>query len=270
MATAMPTANNPLNACWTLSRRTNRRTKTTRAQASAAQMPVPRPSRALATMNATVGRVASTMPRQPPSCSSTRCRSKVSGRGSPPPSGAAALPVAVTAVSPGSLSAGVSGPILSTSGAGPRSAGAQLVPGVVDDPLAVDGGEPPAGGEGAAGLDARDAPAAQPHEGDRAGAVEQLGLEGRDGLARGVDHGLETTGHLHDRALAARDHRLAAGAGGLGAQFLGVDRRVVGGQSLQRPRQPAGGTGLSHVLSSLRSSTTCRQCSAPCVTSQAP
>src|SRR5689334_18816886 len=50
----------------------------------------------------------------------------------------------------------------------------------------------------------------------------------------------------HERALAAGDHRLAAGAGRVGAQLLGVDRVVVGGQALQRPRQPAGGTGLGH------------------------
>ena len=42
------------------------------AAATAAQMPTRRPPMPLATMNAMVGSVASTMPRQPPSWSSTR------------------------------------------------------------------------------------------------------------------------------------------------------------------------------------------------------
>ncbi len=81
MATAMPTANSPLTACWTLSRRSSRSRNTRTAAASAAQIPVRSPSIELATMNAIVGKVASSIPRQPPSCSSTRCRSNVSVAG---------------------------------------------------------------------------------------------------------------------------------------------------------------------------------------------
>src|SRR3712207_5309205 len=103
-------------------------------------MPVRRPPTALATMNATVGSEASTMPRQPPSCSSTRCRSKVG-------------PEAASRPSPAGTSVTR------------RSPGAQLVPGVVDDLPAVEGGEATAGGQPAPRLDAGDAPAAQPHEG---------------------------------------------------------------------------------------------------------
>ena len=47
--------------------------------------------------------------------------------------------------------------------------------------------------------------------------------------------------------------RLAAGAGGLGPQLLGVDGVLVGGQSLQRPRQPARRSGLGHRSSVIRS-----------------
>ena len=76
MATATPTANSPLTACCTLCRRTSRRPKISSAATSAAQIPGRSPPIPLATMKARVGTVASTMPRQPPSCSSTRCRSK--------------------------------------------------------------------------------------------------------------------------------------------------------------------------------------------------
>ena len=78
MATAIATPNSPLTACWTLSRRTSRSAKTTSAQPSAAQMPAHSPATPLATMKAIVGTEASTMPRHPPSWSSTSCRSNLS------------------------------------------------------------------------------------------------------------------------------------------------------------------------------------------------
>src|SRR3954454_20839338 len=177
MATATPTANSPLTACWTLSRRTSRRTNTRAAAPTAAQMPVRRPFSALATMKATVGRVASSMPRQPPSCSSTRWRSKekpgASGGAvvSDPPlwSALPASSTVLTRASPGLPDPGALRPGLCTIGGG--SAGAELVPGVVNDPFALDGGEPPAGGHAAPGLDPRDPPPSQPDQRHRAAAV---------------------------------------------------------------------------------------------------
>src|SRR3954449_8603176 len=256
MATATPTAISPLNACCTLSRRTRRSTKTTSAAPTAAQMPVRRPPSELATMKAIVGRLASTMPRQPPSCSMTRWRSNVRGAAcAPVGSGAAGAgpsgrsPGALIAVSPGTSVAGASPLALSTSSDG--SAGAEFVPGVVDDPLAVEGGEPAAGSEGAAGLDAGDTPPAEPDQGDRPGTVEEFGLQSGNGLARGVDHRLQAAGHGDDGALAARDQGLAAGAGRLGAELLRIDGLVIGGEPLQGARQPAGRSGLRHVPSSL-------------------
>src|SRR5215210_4939191 len=186
MATATATANRPLTACCTLSRRTSRSTNTRTAATPAAQMPGASPPRELPTTMAIVGRVASTIPRQPPSCSSTRCRSN---SGPDPGSSSAGSPVgscaAVTGGSP-SLSAGRCG------AAGDRqpSPGAQLVPGVVDDPLALGVGEAAPRGEGAAGFDAGNPAATEPDEGDRAGAVEQLRLQGGHGLPGCVDHRL--------------------------------------------------------------------------------
>src|SRR3954452_21562354 len=257
MATAMPTANSPLTACCTLSRRTSRSTNTTSAAPSAAQTPVRRPPRELATMKAIVGRVASTMPRQPPSCSSTRWRSNPRGAPDCAPSPSGAVDADPSARSPGALIA--ASPVISVAGASPRalstssegSARAELVPGVVDDPLAVEGGEPATGGERAAGLDAGDPAAAEPDQGDRPGAVEELGLQGGDGLARGVDHRLQPAGHGHQGSLATGHQRLAAGTGRLRAELLRVDRLVVRGQPLQGARQPAGRSGLRHVLSPL-------------------
>src|SRR3954452_5916827 len=257
MATATPTAICPLNACCTLSRRTRRSTKITSATPSAAQMPVRRPPSELATMKAIVGRLASTMPRQTPSCSMTRWRSNVRGAPACAPVGSGAAgagpsgrsPGALIAVSPGTSVAGVSPLALSTSSDG--SAGAEFVPGVVDDPLAVEGGEPAAGSEGAAGLDARDPPPAEPDQGDRPGTVEEFGLQRGNGLARGVDHRLQAAGHGDDGALAARDQGLAAGAGRLGAELLRIDGLVIGGEPLQGARQPAGRSDLRHVPSSL-------------------
>src|SRR5829696_5737340 len=249
MATATPTANRPLTACCTLSRRTSRSPKITTATPRADQMPARRPPMPLATMNAMVGTVASTMPRRPPSWSSTMCRSKTTPGSLDSPS-----PVALTRL-PHVAAAGGCPPARScprrprgrrAPGGGLRSAGAQLVPGVVDDALAVEGGEPAAGGERAPRLDARDAPAAQPDQRHGAGAVEELRLERRHGLPRGVDHRLQPPGHRHDGTLAAGAERLAAGARRLGAQFLGIDRLLVGGQSLKSPRQPADRTGLGH------------------------
>src|SRR3954468_19258947 len=273
MATATPTAISPLNACCTLSRRTRRSTKTTSAAPTAAQMPVRRPPSELATMKAIVGRLASTMPRQPPSCSMTRWRSNVRGAAcAPVGSGAAGAgpsgrsPGALIAVFHGHAGAGASrvalvpgAPVSSVPGASPLalstssdgSAGAEFVPGVVDDPLAVEGGEPAAGSEGAAGLDAGDTPPAEPDQGDRPGTVEEFGLQRGNGLARGVDHRLQAAGHGDDGALAARDQGLAAGAGRLGAELLRIDGLVIGGEPLQGARQPAGRSGLRHVASSL-------------------
>src|SRR3954453_3922776 len=219
MATAMPTPTSPLMPCWMLSRRTSRSRKTRTATPSAVQMPTRSPPNALATMKATVGSVASIMPRQPPSCSSTRWRSKVS-------------------VAPaGSWSSGRSAPPAPVTGGLP-SPGAQLVPGVVHDLFAVEGGEAAACGERAARLDARDAAAAQPDEGHRARAVEELGLQRGHRLARGVDHRLQPPRHGDDLAPAAHAHRLAAGAGRLGAEFFRVDLVVVGGEALQRAGEP--------------------------------
>ena len=123
--------------------------------------PVRRPSIALATMKATVGTVASTMPRQPPSCSSTRWRSKSAGSaaGGAAGSGSGAAsrgpsvigsPVALTPASWSPVARPGARLSSSTASRRGRSAGAELVPGVVDDPLAVEGGEPAAGGDRAA------------------------------------------------------------------------------------------------------------------------
>src|SRR4051812_30799909 len=274
MATATPTANSPLTACCTLSRRRRRSRNTRSAAPSADQTPVRSPPNEFATMKATVGREASTMPRQPPSCSSTRWRSKVSGASADSPSESGAVGAGPSTRSPGALIAHSPGP--SVAGSIPRavsmsssgSAGAELVPGVVDDPLAVEGGEPATGGERAAGLDAGDPAAAEPDQGDRPGAVEELGLQGGDGLARGVDHRLQPAGHGHQGSLATGHQRLAAGTGRLRAELLRVDRLVVRGQPLQGARQPAGRSGLRHVLSSLALVGNVPTCSASGVTSQ--
>src|SRR3954454_15327789 len=223
MATAMPTPTRPLMPCWMLSRRTIRSRKTRTATPSAVQMPTRSPPKALATMNATVGSVASIIPRQPPSWSSTRWRSKTSV--APPGSSSAS-----------GRSIGV--PPTPVTGGRP-SPGAQLVVGVVHDPLAVEGGEAPAGGQRATRLDPGDAAAAQPDQRHRSRAVEQLGLERGHGLARGVDHRLEPAGHRDDLALAAHAHRLAAGVHRLGAELLRVDLVVVGGQALEPAGEPA-------------------------------
>src|SRR3954447_1903110 len=225
-------------------------------------------------MKAIVGRVASTMPRQPPSCSSTRWRSNPRGAPDCAPSPSGAVDADPSARSPGALIA--ASPVTSVAGASPRalstssegSARAELVPGVVDDPLAVEGGEPATGGQRAAGLDAGDPAAAEPDQGDRPGAVEELGLQGGDGLARGVDHRLQPAGHGHQGSLATGHQRLAAGTGRLRAELLRVDRLVVRGQPLQGARQPAGRSGLRHVLSSLALVGDVPTCSASGMTSQ--
>src|SRR3954467_8056575 len=122
------------------------------------------------------------MPRQPPSCSSTRCRSNVT-----PPPGDDPLTTGSPPARPGRRT-------------GP---GAQLVPGVVDDLTPFEGREAAACGEPAPGLDAGDPPPPPPDQGDRPGAVEELGLERGHRLARGVDHRLQPAGHGDDLALAA-------------------------------------------------------------------
>src|SRR4051794_7823154 len=250
MATAMPTPIRPLMPCWMLSRRTIRSRKTRRATPRAVQMPTCSPPKALATMNATVGSVASIIPRQPPSWSSTRWRSKDSV--APPGSRSSGRSAASSAVAtmPPDLSGVPVLPLPPITGGRP-SPGAELVPGVVHDLLAVEGGEAPPGGECAARLDAGDAAPAQPHERHRTRAVEQLGLERRHRLPRRVHHRLEAAGHGDDLALAAHAHRLAAGAGRLGAQLLRVDLVVVGGEALQRAGEPPTRLRFGHHSSSL-------------------
>src|SRR4051794_27744332 len=235
MATAMPTPISPLTPCWMLSRRTIRTRKTSTATPRAVQMPALRPATVLATMNAMVGSDASSMPRQPPSCSRTRWRSKVGDVAAGSSSCASS-----TLRSPSPVTGGRPAP------------GAQLVPGVVDDLPAVERGEAPAGRHRAPRLDARDPPAAQPDERDRARTVEQLRLERRHRLPRGVDDRLQPAGHGDDLALAAHAHRLAAGARRLGAELLRVDLVVVGGQALQLPGEPPARLRLCHGSSVIR------------------
>src|SRR5690606_32637005 len=110
--------------------------------------------------------------------------------------------------------------------------GADLVERVVEDLAPVPQRQPPPHAHGATGLDAGDAPPAEPDEGDVVGAVEQLGLQRRVRVV-----GSE----LHAAQPAEHRHLLAAGAVGraLRSRLLRTGLEIVGIQLVHVAGQPA-------------------------------
>src|SRR5690606_31591760 len=98
----------------------------------------------------------------------------------------------------------------------------QLVVGVEDDELAVALGHPPTHRDPSARLDPDDAPAPEPHQGDRAGAVVQLRLQRGLLRPRAVGHGAQPAGEGDELAAGTVARQPVPGPGRLPAQQLRV------------------------------------------------
>src|SRR5512135_2228551 len=218
-ATATPT--NPFTACCHGSLRATRSARTSAANPTAAATPVRRPANDCTTTNTTAGRLLSRMPRRPPSASASRVGA-----------GASAWACAARAGRGASTSGRPA-----TSG-GRRHGRQQLVPGVEDGGAVLVVGEPARHLDGTPSLDARDAAAAQEDDGDRPGAVVDVGLQARrarPGLQR---HRLDRAGDAHLLAVAADLDRYRPLRLHLVLERLGLQLALVGGQPVHLPAQP--------------------------------
>jgi len=100
--------------------------------------------------------------------------------------------------------------------------------------VAVVDAHPATGGDPAPRLDAGDAAAAEPDELHRVRAVEELGLQGRDGLTRRVDDAAEPAGDLDAAAGLQLAQRDAPPLLDLLLQLVGVEPGGAGGKPVQK------------------------------------
>src|SRR5688572_21521151 len=219
--TAMARPKNPESACWSGSRRTSRSAMTSSPVATAAisaacsawsRSFVIASTTAMTKTKTTAGRPLSTRPRLPPSASTSAVRSTRSA-----------------------------GTVTASSCWASGNGRTQLVRGVVDRRSTAELREPTARDQRAAGLDAPDAPAAEPDQRDAARPVVQLGLERRGAGARAQRDGAQRPGDADRLALAAGRH-------GGGAGLLGLLLELAAGELVVVQRQPGEGAPEASLL----------------------
>src|SRR5262249_43820595 len=122
----------------------------------------------------------------------------------------------------------------------------QLVRRVEDGGLGAGVRDPPVHGQRGTGVDAVDPTTTQPDQADRAAAVVQLGLQGRDAAHRAQGQRPDRAGDADLLTAAAVLDRDRAAVAAVLHEVLGLELLARGGDAVEEAPQHAAALALSH------------------------